>query len=56
MKVNNSKVKWIKNFKSIKKGQLFFGNEFFDAIPIKQYAFLKIIYMKSVMLLTKKMD
>jgi NADH dehydrogenase [ubiquinone] 1 alpha subcomplex assembly factor 7 len=42
MKVSNSKVKWIKNFKSIKKGPIiFFGNEFFDAIPIKQYAFFK---------------
>ena len=42
MKVNDSKVKWIKNFKSIKKGPIiFFGNEFFDAIPIKQYAFFK---------------
>ncbi len=41
-KVSNSKVKWIKNFKSIKKGPIiFFGNEFFDAIPIKQYAFFK---------------
>ena len=42
IKVNNPKVKWIKNFKSIKKGPIiFFGNEFFDAIPIKQYAFFK---------------
>ena len=31
-------VKWIKNFNQIKKGPvIFFGNEFFDAIPIKQF-------------------
>ena len=37
-KIKNKKVKWIKNFKTIKKGPvIFFGNEFFDAIPIKQF-------------------
>ncbi len=37
-KIPNSKVKWIKNFNKIKKGPvIFFGNEFFDAIPIKQF-------------------
>ncbi len=36
--INNSQVKWIKNFKEIKDGPvIFFGNEFFDAIPIKQF-------------------
>ena len=31
-------VEWINNFKKIKKGPVvFFGNEFFDAIPIKQF-------------------
>tara|TARA_Y200000002_G_scaffold373227_1_gene372018 strand:- start:1275 stop:2339 length:1065 start_codon:yes stop_codon:yes gene_type:complete len=31
-------VKWINNFDKIKKGPvIFFGNEFFDAIPIKQF-------------------
>ena len=36
--INNSKVKWINNFTSIKTGPvIFFGNEFFDAIPIKQF-------------------
>ena len=31
-------VYWIKNFKEIKRGPvIFIGNEFFDAIPIKQY-------------------
>ena len=33
-----NKVKWIKDFTNIKKGPvIFFGNEFFDAIPIKQF-------------------
>ncbi len=37
-KIKNNKIKWIKNFASIKKGPIiFFGNEFFDAIPIKQF-------------------
>ncbi len=41
-KIKNLEVKWINNFKSIKKGPIiFFGNEFFDAIPIKQYSFFK---------------
>ena len=36
--INNSKVKWINNFTSIKTGTvIFFGNKFFDAIPIKQF-------------------
>ena len=34
----DEKVKWIKNFDIIKSGPvIFLGNEFFDAIPIKQY-------------------
>ena len=37
--INNKHIKWIKNFNSIKKGPvIFFGNEFFDAIPIKQFS------------------
>ncbi len=36
--INNNKVKWISNFDGIKKGPvIFFANEFFDAIPIKQF-------------------
>ena len=35
---NVGEVKWVKNFKNINNGPvIFFGNEFFDAIPIKQY-------------------
>ena len=41
-KINDSNVKWINNFRQIKKGPVvFFGNEFFDAIPIKQFTFYK---------------
>ena len=36
--IKNNEVKWIKNFKNINGGPvIFFGNEFFDAIPIKQF-------------------
>ena len=36
--ISNKNVKWVKNFDSITKGPIiFFGNEFFDAIPIKQF-------------------
>ena len=38
-KLNNKNIKWINNFNSIKKGPtIFVGNEFFDAIPIKQFS------------------
>ena len=37
-KVKAINVKWIDNFKKINGGPvIFFGNEFFDAIPIKQF-------------------
>ena len=36
--IGNNKVKWIKTFKDINNGPvIFFGNEFFDAIPVKQF-------------------
>ena len=35
--IKEKKLRWISNFNQIKKGPvIFFGNEFFDAIPIKQ--------------------
>ncbi len=41
-KLKGSKIVWIKNFNQIKKGPIiFFGNEFFDAIPIKQFLYKK---------------
>ena len=36
--ISDKKVKWIKDLNKITKGPvIFFGNEFFDAIPIKQF-------------------
>jgi NADH dehydrogenase [ubiquinone] 1 alpha subcomplex assembly factor 7 len=36
--IKNNEVKWIKTFENIDTGPvIFFGNEFFDAIPIKQF-------------------
>ena len=38
----NKDVKWINNLNEIKRGPvIFFGNEFFDAIPIKQFKKIK---------------
>ena len=50
--LNFQKVKWIKNFNKIKKGPIiFFGNEFFDAIPVKQFKKINnILYEKYVKL------
>ena len=53
--IGNQKVKWIKNFNYIKKGPvIFFGNEFFDAIPVKQFFRKKKIYLKNIIYLIKK--
>jgi NADH dehydrogenase [ubiquinone] 1 alpha subcomplex assembly factor 7 len=36
--INSSKVRWVENFNRLTPGPvIFFGNEFFDAIPIKQF-------------------
>ncbi len=36
--LKGANVKWINNYKKIKGGPIiFFGNEFFDAIPVKQF-------------------
>ena len=40
--INNKDIKWIKNFRNLNNGPvIFFGNEFFDAIPIKQFKKIK---------------
>ena len=40
--LQNEDIKWIDTFNKIKKGPVvFFGNEFFDAIPIKQFKKIK---------------
>ncbi len=48
--LNHEKINWIKNFNKIKKGPIIFlGNEFFDAIPIKQFKKINnILYEKYV--------
>ena len=36
--IKNSRIKWIDSFSKVNEGPIiFFGNEFFDAIPIKQF-------------------
>jgi len=41
-KISDKDVKWINSLNEIKKGPvIFFGNEFFDAIPIKQFKKIK---------------
>ena len=53
--INSLKVKWIKNFTNIKKGPvIFFGNEFFDAIPVKQFSRRKKILFEKYYSLNKK--
>jgi len=52
LKINNRKVKWIKKIKEINCGPIIFlGNEFFDALPIKQiYKKKKLFFEKYVAL------
>ena len=52
VKINNKKVKWIKKIKEINYGPIIFlGNEFFDALPIKQiYKKKKLFFEKYVAL------
>ena len=53
--INDPKVKWISNFTSIKKGPvIFFGNEFFDSIPIKQFFRKKNLLLEKYYSLNKK--
>ena len=51
-KINNKKVKWIKKIQEINYGPvIFLGNEFFDALPIKQiYRKKKLFFEKYVAL------
>ena len=50
--LNLEKINWIKNFNKVKKGPvIFLGNEFFDAVPIKQFKKINnILYEKYVKL------
>ena len=51
-KIDSKKVKWIKNIKEINRGPvIFIGNEFFDALPIKQiYKKKSLFFEKHVVL------
>jgi len=51
-KIDNRRVKWIKNIKEINWGPvIFLGNEFFDGLPIKQiYKNKKLFFEKHVSL------
>ena len=54
-KLKNSNIKWIKNFNEIKKGPIiFFGNEFFDAIPIKQFLYKKRTLLEKCFIINSK--
>ena len=56
-KIADKSVKWIKNFKNIKDGPvIFFGNEFFDSIPIKQFKKIKGSFFEKNYVLNKKFD
>ena len=47
--IKNDKVLWIRKMDKIKNGtSLFFGNEFFDAIPIKQFEKKTKLFMKNL--------
>ena len=52
LKINNEKVKWINNINEVNSGPvIFIGNEFFDALPVKQiYKKKKIFFEKHVSL------
>ena len=53
--IKNRQVKWINDFKNLKKGPvIFFGNEFFDAIPIKQFKNEKGYFLEKHYSLNKK--
>jgi len=56
LRINNKKVKWIKKIKEINSGPIIFlGNEFFDALPIKQiYKKKKLFFEKFVTLSNDK--
>jgi len=55
-KINNKKVKWIKKINEINYGPvIFLGNEFFDALPVKQlYKKKKLFFEKHVALSSDK--
>ena len=56
-KISDKSVKWIKDFKNIKDGPvIFFGNEFLDAIPIKQFRKKNGSFFEKNYILNKNFD
>ena len=54
LKINNKKVEWIKSISEIKQGPIIFiGNEFFDALPIKQFYKKEGVFFEKYVTLTK---
>ena len=48
-KINNKKVKWIKKIEELNCGPIIFlGNEFFDALPVKQIFIKKNYFLKNM--------
>jgi len=53
-KINNKKVKWIKKIDKINCGPIIFlGNEFFDALPVKQVYRKKKLFFEKYVALSK---
>ena len=56
-KIADKSVKWIKDFNNIKDGPvIFFGNEFLDAIPIKQFRKKNGSFFEKNYILNKNFD
>ena len=56
-KIADKNVKWIKDFNNIKDGPIvFFGNEFLDAIPIKQFRKKNGSFFEKNYILSKNFD
>ena len=55
--IKNKKIKWIKDFNKINNGPvIFFGNEFLDAIPTKQFKFNKKNLMEKYYMMRKNSE
>ena len=52
-KINNKKVKWIKKIEELNCGPIIFlGNEFFDALPVKQIFIKKKLFFEKYVTLS----
>ena len=53
--ISDKNIRWISDFDKIKKGPvIFFGNEFFDAMPIKQFKIINNSILEKYYMLDKK--